>query len=105
MPVSLFGQMPDFDVINRIAKACGIAVIEDAAQSFGATQRGRKSCALTTISSTSFFPAKPLGCFGDGGALFTNDDVLNEKMRAIRTHGGIRRHHHTLLGMNGRFDT
>jgi UDP-2-acetamido-2-deoxy-ribo-hexuluronate aminotransferase len=105
MPVSLFGQMPDYEAINRIAAARNITVIEDAAQSMGATQRGRKSCAVTKISSTSFFPAKPLGCYGDGGALFTDDDKLNETMRAIRTHGGIKRHHHPLLGMNGRFDT
>lgn len=105
IPVSLFGQMPDYDVINRIAAEHGITVIEDAAQSFGATQRGKNSCAVTTISSTSFFPAKPLGCYGDGGALFTSDDKLNETMRAIRTHGGIKRHHHPLLGMNGRLDT
>lgn len=105
MPVSLFGQMPDYDVINAIAARHNVVVIEDAAQSFGATQRGRKSCGVTKIASTSFFPAKPLGCYGDGGALFTDDDELNEKMRAIRTHGGIKRHHHPLLGMNGRFDT
>ncbi len=105
MPVSLFGQMPDYEAINRIATARNITVIEDAAQSMGATQRGRKSCSVTTIASTSFFPAKPLGCYGDGGALFTDDDKLNETMRAIRTHGGIKRHHHPLLGMNGRFDT
>ena len=105
LPVSLFGQMPDCDAINRIAAEWGITVIEDAAQSFGSTQHGRKSCSVTTISSTSFFPAKPLGCYGDGGALFTDDDQLNETMRAIRTHGGVKRHHHPLLGMNGRFDT
>jgi len=105
MPVSLFGQMPDYDAINAIAAARGVTVIEDGAQSFGATQRGRKSCSVTKISSTSFFPAKPLGCYGDGGALFTDDDKLNETMRAIRTHGGIKRHHHPLLGMNGRLDT
>ncbi len=105
MPVSLFGQMPDCDAINAIAARHNVVVIEDAAQSFGATQRGRKSCAVTRISSTSFFPAKPLGCYGDGGALFTDDDKLNETMRAIRTHGGIKRHFHPLLGMNGRLDT
>lgn len=105
MPVSLFGQMPDYARINAIAARHGIAVIEDGAQSFGATQNSRKSCGVTHISSTSFFPAKPLGCFGDGGALFTDDDAMNEKMRAIRTHGGSRRHHHPYLGMNGRFDT
>ena len=105
LPVSLFGQMPDYDRINAIAAKHGIPVIEDGAQSFGATQRGRRSCGVTLIGSTSFFPAKPLGCYGDGGALFTNDDALAEKMRAIRTHGGLKRHHHPLLGMNGRFDT
>lgn len=105
MPVSLFGQMPDFDTLNRVAAAHGLAVLEDGAQSFGATQNGRKSCAVSTIGSTSFFPAKPLGCYGDGGALFTDDDLLAAKMKAIRTHGGEKRHHHTLVGMNGRFDT
>jgi len=105
MPVCLFGQMPDFEAINRIAKKHDLAVIEDAAQSFGATQHGSKSCAVSTIGSTSFFPAKPLGCYGDGGALFTDNDTLAEKMKAIRTHGGIKRHNHPLLGMNGRFDT
>lgn len=105
MPVSLFGQMPDYERINAIAARHGIPVIEDGAQSFGATQRGRRSCGVTLIGSTSFFPAKPLGCYGDGGALFTSDDHLAEKMRAIRTHGGVKRHHHQYLGMNGRFDT
>jgi UDP-2-acetamido-2-deoxy-ribo-hexuluronate aminotransferase len=105
LAVSLFGQMPDYDAINAIAARHNLTVIEDAAQSFGATSRGRQSCGVTRIASTSFFPAKPLGCYGDGGALFTSDDELNEKMRAIRTHGGLKRHHHTLLGMNGRFDT
>jgi UDP-2-acetamido-2-deoxy-ribo-hexuluronate aminotransferase len=105
MPVSLFGQMPDFVAINSMASKYGIPVLEDGAQSFGASQNGRKSCAVSTIGSTSFFPAKPLGCYGDGGALFTDDDDLALKMKAIRTHGGTKRHHHTLLGMNGRFDT
>jgi len=105
MPVSLFGQMPDFAQINAIAEKHGIPVLEDAAQSFGASQHGRKSCAVSEAGSTSFFPAKPLGCYGDGGALFTDDDELAAKMKAIRTHGGVKRHHHTLLGMNGRFDT
>jgi UDP-2-acetamido-2-deoxy-ribo-hexuluronate aminotransferase len=105
MPVSLFGQMPDYDRINVLAAKHGLPVIEDGAQSFGASQGGRRSCGVTLIGSTSFFPAKPLGCYGDGGALFTTDDGLAEKMRAIRTHGGLKRHHHPLLGMNGRFDT
>jgi UDP-2-acetamido-2-deoxy-ribo-hexuluronate aminotransferase len=105
MPVSLFGQMADYDEINRIAAVRGIPVIEDAAQSFGARQNGRPSCGVTTISSTSFFPAKPLGCYGEGGALFANDGVLADRMRAIRSHGGLKRHHHPLVGTNGRFDT
>jgi UDP-2-acetamido-2-deoxy-ribo-hexuluronate aminotransferase len=105
MPVSLFGQMPDYAAVNAIAKKHGIPVIEDGAQSFGATQNGKQSCGVTLIGSTSFFPAKPLGCYGDGGALFTDDDALAAKMKAIRTHGGEKRHHHTLVGTNGRFDT
>lgn len=105
LPVCLFGQLPDFDRINAIADKHGIPVLEDAAQSFGATQGGKRSCGLTTVASTSFFPAKPLGCYGDGGALFTNDEQLAIDMRAIRTHGGVRRHHHTLVGTNGRMDT
>jgi UDP-2-acetamido-2-deoxy-ribo-hexuluronate aminotransferase len=105
MPVSLFGQLPDIEGINRLAEEHRIPVLEDAAQSFGATRNGLKSCAVSTIGSTSFFPAKPLGCYGDGGALFTSDDGLAEKMRAIRTHGGTQRHQHPFLGMNGRFDT
>jgi len=105
MPVSLFGQMPDIEAINAVAAAHGIPVLEDAAQSFGATRNGRPSCGVTHASSTSFFPAKPFGCYGDGGAVFTSDDALAETMRAIRNHGGLRRHEHTLVGMNGRFDT
>lgn len=105
MPVGLFGQVPDFRTINAIAKKHNIPVIEDAAQSFGATQHGVKSCALSLVASTSFFPAKPYGCYGDGGALFTNDDELAAKMRAIRTHGGEVRNHHVCLGINGRLDT
>ncbi|TVP97786.1 MAG: DegT/DnrJ/EryC1/StrS family aminotransferase [Balneolaceae bacterium] len=105
IPVSLFGQMPKLEVINKIAEKYGIPVIEDAAQSFGAERFGMKSCGATLIGSTSFFPAKPLGCYGDGGALFTDDDHLAEVMRAIRTHGGLKRHHHTHVGTNGRFDT
>ncbi|MFA5256587.1 MAG: DegT/DnrJ/EryC1/StrS family aminotransferase [Opitutales bacterium] len=105
MPVSLFGQMPDMERINAIAARRGIPVIEDAAQSFGATRNGRKSCAASTIGSTSFFPAKPLGCYGDGGALFTDDDALAAVLNAVRTHGGVKRHEHDYLGTNGRFDT
>ena len=105
LPISLFGQMPDYSRINEIAARHNLPVIEDAAQSFGATQNGSWSCGVTAIGSTSFFPAKPLGCYGDGGALFTNDDNLAEKMKQIRTHGGLQRHHHPILGTNGRFDT
>ena len=105
IPVSLFGQMADCEAINRIAGARGIPVIEDAAQSFGARRNGRRSCGVTAIASTSFFPAKPFGCYGDGGALFTSDDALADRMRAIRSHGGLKRHHHPFVGMNGRFDT
>lgn len=105
MPVSLFGQMADYDRINAIAQRHGLPVIEDGAQSFGATRHGRQSNSVTTIGSTSFFPAKPLGCYGDGGALFTNDAELAAKMAAIRSHGGAQRHHHPYVGLNGRMDT
>ena len=105
MPVSIYGQTPDMDSINEIAKKYNIPVIEDAAQSFGATYKNKKSCNLSTIGSTSFFPSKPLGCYGDGGALFTSDDELAEKFRWIRVHGQERKHHHPILGINGRLDT
>lgn len=105
MPVSIYGQCPDMEPINRIAQKYNLPVIEDAAQSFGATYRGKKSCNLSTIGSTSFFPSKPLGCYGDGGALFTNDDELAEMFRWIRVHGQERKHHHPILGINGRMDT
>ncbi len=105
MPVSLYGQVADMDAINAIAAAHGIAVIEDAAQSFGATYKGRKSCNLSTIGCTSFFPSKPLGCYGDGGALFTNDDALAKILREIRVHGQERRYYHVRVGVGGRMDT
>ena len=105
MPVSLYGQCADFDAINAIADKHGLPVIEDGAQSFGATYKGRKSCALSTIGSTSFFPSKPLGGYGDGGALFTDDDNLAKAMREIRVHGQDRRYHHPVIGVNGRMDT
>ena len=105
MPVSLYGQCADFDAINAIAKRHGIAVIEDGAQSFGALYKGRRSCGLSEIGSTSFFPSKPLGAYGDAGALFTNDDALAKLMREIRVHGQDRRYHHPRLGINGRLDT
>ncbi len=105
MPVSLYGQCADYDEINAIAKRYNLPVIEDAAQSFGATYKGRHSCGLTTIACTSFFPSKPLGCYGDGGACFTNDAELANRMDEIRLHGQSGRYHHTRLGINGRFDT
>lgn len=105
MPVSLYGQCADFDAINAIAARHGLPVIEDGAQSFGATYKGRFSCGLSTIGSTSFFPSKPLGGYGDGGALFTNDDGLAKLMGEIRVHGQDRRYHHPRLGINGRLDT
>jgi UDP-2-acetamido-2-deoxy-ribo-hexuluronate aminotransferase len=105
MPVSLYGQCADMDAINAIANKHGLPVIEDAAQSFGATYKGKKSCALSTIGSTSFFPSKPLGGYGDSGALFTNDDALAKAMREIRIHGQDRRYHHPRVGINGRMDT
>ena len=105
IPVSLYGQCADFDAINAIAGKHGIPVIEDGAQSFGASYKGRKSCNLTTIGCTSFFPSKPLGCYGDGGAIFTNDDELATILRQIARHGQNRRYHHIRVGVNSRLDT
>lgn len=105
MPVSLFGQMPNMERINEIAKKKNLAMVEDAAQSFGAERNGKKSCGTSLVGSTSFFPSKPLGCYGDGGALFTNDDALAKKLIAIRVHGSTRRYYHEYLGINGRLDT
>jgi len=105
IPVSLYGQCAEFNEINSIAAQYGLPVIEDGAQSFGAQYRGSRSCGLTTLGCTSFFPSKPLGCYGDGGAIFTNDDNLAEKLRIIRAHGQDRRYHHSILGVNGRLDT
>ena len=105
MPVSLYGQCADMDAINAIAQRHSLPVIEDAAQSFGARYKGRNSCNLSTIGCTSFFPSKPLGCYGDGGACFTNDDDLARSMREIRNHGQERRYQHSRLGLNGRLDT
>ena len=105
MPVSLYGQPADMDEINAIAARHGLPVIEDAAQSFGATYKGRKSCNLSTIGCTSFYPSKPLGCYGDGGALFTNDATLAEAMREIRVHGQPSNYRHTRVGVGGRMDT
>lgn len=105
IPVSLYGQCADFDAINAIAAKYNIPVIEDAAQSFGATYKGRKSCNLTTVACTSFFPSKPLGCYGDGGAIFTNDDELAKIIRQVARHGQDRRYHHIRVGVNSRLDT
>ncbi len=110
MPVSLYGQVADMDAINAIAAHHGLAVIEDAAQSFGASYTGaqgpvRKSCNLSTLGATSFFPSKPLGCYGDGGALFTGDDALAQACREIRVHGQSARYTHTRIGVGGRMDT
>ncbi|OWQ87487.1 aminotransferase DegT [Roseateles aquatilis] len=106
MPVSLYGQVCDMDAINAIAaRHGGIPVIEDAAQSFGASYQGRKSCGLGTWGATSFFPSKPLGCYGDGGALFTDDDALAQAAREIRVHGQSQRYTHTRVGVGGRMDT
>lgn len=105
MPVSLYGQCADFDAINAIAARHALPVIEDAAQSFGATYKGRKSNALSLIGATSFFPSKPLGAYGDGGALFTDDEALAKLFREIRLHGQDRRYHHPRLGLTGRLDS
>lgn len=105
IPVSLYGQPSDIAEIGALAQRHGIAVIEDAAQSFGAEYRGRRSCALSAIGCTSFFPSKPLGCYGDGGALFTDDDGLAQAAREVRVHGQSGRYHHTRIGLGGRMDT
>jgi UDP-2-acetamido-2-deoxy-ribo-hexuluronate aminotransferase len=105
MPVSLYGQPADMDAINAIAARHNLSVIEDAAQSFGSLYKGRHSGNLSTIGCTSFFPSKPLGCYGDGGACFTNDDALATAMFELRNHGQDRRYHHTRIGINGRMDT
>ncbi|MBL4789737.1 MAG: DegT/DnrJ/EryC1/StrS family aminotransferase [Kordiimonadaceae bacterium] len=105
IPVSLYGQPAEYDAINAVAKKHGIPVIEDGAQSFGASYKGRKSGNLTTIGCTSFFPSKPLGCYGDGGAIFTSDAKLATTLRQIARHGQDRRYHHLRLGVNSRLDT
>jgi UDP-2-acetamido-2-deoxy-ribo-hexuluronate aminotransferase len=105
MPVSLYGQPAEMDAINAVAARHNFPVIEDAAQSFGALYRGRHSGNLSIIGCTSFFPSKPLGCYGDGGACFTNDDALAAAMFELRNQGQDRRYHHTRIGINGRLDT
>jgi len=104
IPVSLYGQCADMDAINAIAQKHNLPVIEDACQSFGADYKGKKSCNLSTIGCTSFFPSKPLGAYGDGGAIFTNDDALAEKMRMLLNHGQNERYKHRYIGINGRLD-
>ncbi len=103
--VSLYGQIADLEKINGIANKYNIPVIEDGAQSFGALHNGKRSCSLSTIGTTSFFPSKPLGCYGDGGACFTNNDDLARKIYAIKNHGGVQRFKHEYIGLNGRLDT
>ncbi|EWG98986.1 DegT/DnrJ/EryC1/StrS family aminotransferase [Halomonas sp. BC04] len=105
MPVSMFGQCADMEAIETLAQRHGLCVVEDAAQSFGATQHGRRSGSLSRVATTSFFPSKPLGAYGDGGALFTDDDALAEAIRLVARHGEARRYHHTRIGMNSRLDT
>ena len=105
MSVSLYGQVADMDEINAVAAKHNLSVIEDAAQSFGAEYKGKKSCNLSTIGCTSFFPSKPLGCYGDGGAIFTNDDHIAKACREIRVHGQSQRYVHTRIGVGGRMDT
>lgn len=105
IPVSLYGQPADMDEINAIAARHNLVVIEDAAQSFGADYKGRKSCNLSTIGCTSFFPSKPLGCYGDGGAIFTSDEAIAQACREIRVHGQSKRYVHTRIGVGGRMDT
>ncbi|HFU74686.1 MAG TPA: DegT/DnrJ/EryC1/StrS family aminotransferase [Arcobacter sp.] len=105
MPVSLYGQPADMDAIQAIADKHNLKVIVDGAQSFGSTFKGKTDSSLGDISTTSFFPAKPLGCFGDGGALFTNDDALAQKIKSLRVHGQSKRYHHEYIGMGGRMDT
>jgi UDP-2-acetamido-2-deoxy-ribo-hexuluronate aminotransferase len=105
LPVSLFGQCPNFDEINLIAQKYNLFVIEDAAQSFGAEYKNKKSCSLSDIGCTSFFPSKPLGCYGDGGAIFTDNEELYQKLKAIRVHGASSKNNFDLIGINGRLDT
>ncbi len=105
IPVSLYGQCPDMAAVNAISKEHGLVVIEDAAQSFGARTGNGKSCALTRVATTSFFPAKPLGCYGDGGAVFTGDAAIAEKLSSLRLHGQSERYYHRDIGMNSRLDT
>lgn len=105
IPVSLYGQPADMDKIQAIANKHNLKVIIDGAQSFGSTYEGKTDSSLGDISTTSFFPAKPLGCYGDGGAVFTNNEELANKMKSLRLHGQSKRYHHKYIGMGGRLDT
>jgi len=105
IPVSLYGQVADMDAINSIAKRHGLFVIEDGCQSFGATYKGRRSCGLSDIGATSFFPSKPLGCYGDGGMVFTDQEDMARKIQSLRVHGQERRYQHKYIGINGRLDS
>lgn len=105
MPVSLYGQIADMDAINTLAQKYSLYVIEDGAQSFGASYKGKRSGNVSAIGTTSFFPAKPLGCYGDGGAIFVNDEALYTKLTQLRNHGQDRRYNHKYIGVNGRMDT
>lgn len=105
IPVSIYGQPADMDEINALAARHGLTVIEDAAQSFGAGYKGRKSCNLSSISCTSFFPSKPLGAYGDGGAVFAEDAAVADRIRSLMNHGQAERYKHQYIGINGRLDT
>ena len=106
IPVNLFGLPARYRIIKQISAENGLIVIEDAAQSFGSEIRGEKSCSFGDISTTSFFPAKPLGCYGDGGAIFTNDDEISKILKSIRNHGaGLNKYDNVRVGINGRLDT
>src|SRR5205807_4434704 len=102
---NLYGQCADYDEIFAIANRHGLPVIEDAAQSMGATYHGKQSGSIGTIACTSFYPSKPLGCYGDGGACFTNDAALAEKIRQLRNHGQTAVYQHDIIGLNSRLDT
>jgi len=106
IPVDLFGLPADYDQILKIAEKYNLFVLEDAAQSFGGSVSGKRSCAFGDVSATSFFPAKPLGCYGDGGAVFTDDEDMYELLLSIRVHGqGTNKYENVRLGINGRLDT
>lgn len=105
IPVGLYGQPADMDEINDLAEKYKIFVIEDACQSFGSEYKGKKSCNLSKLACTSFFPSKPLGCYGDGGAVFTDDNEMSEKIKSLRVHGQVKRYYHKYVGVNGRLDT